>query len=288
MPLENVPLKSTLCRQAELESDRLKRWAGRLQEPFFLQRKLWEWCYICEALDERGLLESGRRGLGFGVGREPLASLFAAMGSEVVATDLDFESAREIGWAGTSQHAESLEALNLRGLCDPATFRRLASFRVVDMNAIPDDLRGFDFSWSSCSLEHVGSIDLGLRFLERQLDCLRPGGVAVHTTEFNVCSDHETLSEGPTVLFRRRDIAKLQRRLRAGGHAIDLDLDPGDGLADGHIDAPPFTYNPHLKLRLAGHVTTSIGLIVEKSRRSETFRGRFLQYFRREPREAAA
>ena len=260
----DAPLKSNLCTQAQLETATFRRWSERLGVAHGLHRKLWEHCFIAQALEERGMLAPGRRGLGFGVGKEPLAALFASRGCAIVATDLDEGQAQETGWLDSGQHAANLAALNEAGLCDEAAFRRLVSFRFADMNAIAADLRGFDFTWSACSFEHVGSIALGEEFLVNQMDCLKPGGVAVHTTEFNVRSDDATLTEGPTVLFRRRDIERMAAGCAALGHEIALDLHPGDGLADGTIDAPPYTHNPHLKIQLAGYVTTSIGLIVRK------------------------
>jgi SAM-dependent methyltransferase len=248
-----------------MESADFRRWCATLGHPFGLHRKFWEHCFIAQALDERGMLRPGRRGLGFGVGKEPLAACFAGKGCEIVATDLAEDRAVASGWADGRQHANCLQALNEQGLCDPDSFRKRVSFRFVDMNAIPDDLRGFDFTWSSCSFEHVGSIDLGMRFIANMLRCLRPGGVAVHTTEFNLSSDDETLSEGPTVIFRRRDIVAMADRLAADGHKIDLDLDPGDGPADKVVDVPPYTHVPHLKLQLDRYVSTSIGLIIEKA-----------------------
>ena len=59
-------------------------------------------------------------------------------------------------------------------------------FSVVDMNAVPEDLRDFDFSWSSGAVEHLGTLGAGADFVLAQMDCLRPGGVSVHTTEFLV------------------------------------------------------------------------------------------------------
>jgi hypothetical protein len=50
----------------------------RSGKPVPSHRKLWEWCYIAQVLWERGLLQPGRPGLGFGVGHEPLAALFAS------------------------------------------------------------------------------------------------------------------------------------------------------------------------------------------------------------------
>ena len=144
-------LKSCPCTQAQLESEALQKWVPRLKEAPALHRKLWEFCYICQALDERDMLRPGRRGLGFAVGREPLGALFASLGCEIVATDLDEEQGRKQGWTMYQQHAASLETVNERGICPPELFRQRTSFRAVDMRAIPSDLRDFDFVWSSCS-----------------------------------------------------------------------------------------------------------------------------------------
>ncbi len=76
------------------------------------------------------------------------------------------------------------------------------------MNDIPGDLEGFDFNWSSCSFEHLGSIEKGINFLMNQLKTLKPGGWAVHTTEFNVSSDDKTIESGDTVVYRKKDIEK--------------------------------------------------------------------------------
>jgi hypothetical protein len=64
----------------------------------------------------------------------------------------------------------------------------------------------YDFLWSSCALEHLGSLDAGLDFVVNAMDLLKPGGTAIHTTEFNLSSDDETLTSGPCVIYRRRDI----------------------------------------------------------------------------------
>ena len=40
---------------------------------------------------------------------------------------------------------------------------------------------------------------------------LRPGGIAIHTTEFNVSSNDNTVADGDTVIYRKRDIEDLAR-----------------------------------------------------------------------------
>lgn len=260
-------LKSSVCRAVELESPDFRQWLEPLKEAFQYHRKVWEWCYIAQAVAERGMLGPGRRGLGFAVGREPLTSFFAGRGCEVVGTDLD-PSAGTGGdeiWTRTGQHAASLAAMNERGICPPDEFAARVSFRHVDMNQVPDDLTGFDFLWSSCAVEHVGSLDLAKRAVRNMMRCLKPGGVAVHTTELNVLSDGLTVDTGWAVLWRRRDLEELAGRLREDGHRMaELDLEPGTKFPDFVVDEIPYKGIPHLKLRSEGnYVATSVGIIVE-------------------------
>ncbi|OPA80196.1 SAM-dependent methyltransferase [Paenibacillus selenitireducens] len=228
-------------------------------------RKLWEWCFIYEALRQRGALQPNKRGLGFGVGTEPLTAAFASHGCQITATDLDFEVAQAQGWVATNQHAVSLQELNGEHICDPAQFAKLVTFEYADMNHITPSYDGqFDFTWSSCSFEHLGSIELGTQFIVNQMKCLRPGGVAVHTTEFNLSSNEHTIDHNLTVLFRRRDIEQMVHRLRAEGYEIDVDFSLGIGPIESHVDVPPYSHHPHLRLQLGQFVTTSIALIIHR------------------------
>ena len=229
-----------------------------------LHRKMWEWLFICQALSERDMLRPGRRGLGFGVGREPLVPLFAALGCEIVATDLEPDRAQEAGWTATGdEYSGGLEGLHDERLCPRDEFVRRVRYRHVDMNDVPDDLQGFDFTWSSCAFEHLGDLRAGTDFVVEQMRCVAPGGVAVHTTELNVSSGDRTVAAGPTVLYRRRDIEELAARLRGLGYRIDVDLTEGTAPADGHVDVPPFS-DTHLRTTLGEFVTTSVGLVIEK------------------------
>ncbi len=267
-PPTAIRLGSRLCRQGDLATDGFRYWMSRMRQAPSLNRKIWEWYFITDALFQRGQLQPGRRGLGFGVGQEPLSSLFAALGAHIVATDMGEEGAIAAGWSDTGQHAASLTALNARGICDPELFKERVSFRVVDMNHIPADFNdGFDFCWSSCSLEHIGSLEHGLRFVERSMDVLKPGGVAVHTTEFNMTSNDRTFESPGLSLYRRRDIeAVLERLTRAGHQPEPINWDEGAGFADGYVDLPPYFSTPvHLRLQIADYACTSIGLIVRKT-----------------------
>lgn len=267
-------LVSQLCRFAALDSATFRSWAASLREPWRPHRKLWELAFICQALEERDLLRPGRRGLGFAVGAEKLPAFFASRGCAITATDLPNDDDRRTAWANTGQWVGERDKLNEHGLCAADAFDRLVTYRPVDMNAVPDDLTGFDFTWSTCSFEHCGSLELGLRFLERQLDCLKPGGLAVHTTEFNLSSNDATVTEGSFVIYRLRDIEEFCGRMVAAGHFVEpLDLHPGSHRLDRHVDKPPYhdiQTAPsgdvkHLRLDLVGHVSTSVALIIRKA-----------------------
>jgi SAM-dependent methyltransferase len=265
-PAANAFPFSVVCRQEAFEQPYFRFWTRRLGAAFSYHRKLWEHVFICQALWERGALVPDARGLGFGVGREPLAALFAAEGCQVTGTDMEPESAAEKGWTKTAQHAAGLEALRYDHICPREDFDRLVKFKVCDMNNIQAALDGYDFCWSSCAFEHLGSIEQGLSFVERSLQCLRPGGWAVHTTEYNLSSNDHTLDQGGTVLFRQRDMEELARRLTAAGHEVaPLFLHPGQGMIDNYIDVPPYRPEPHLQLAIAGYACTSVGVIVRRS-----------------------
>jgi hypothetical protein len=136
------------------------------------------------------------------------------------------------------------------------------------MNAIDEDLDNFDFTWSSCCFEHLGSLAAGMQFVVNSVEkTLRVGGIACHTTEFNVSSNTETVESGGTVIYRKRDIEELISCLRDRGHHVEpLVIGESNHYLDNHIDVPPYAKEPHLKLRLAGHVTTSIGLVIRRGR----------------------
>lgn len=271
MILENtVSLRnpvSQLCSQAQFEEPVFAFWMDELCIKPRYWRKYWEFAYIAQELKNSNLLEPGRKGLGFGVGIEPLPALFASYGVEVLATD--GHTGGE--WAETAQYSGGIGDLPFEGICNESEFRQRVTHRPVDMNDIPDDLRRgeFDFTWSTNSLDHLGTIDNGLDFIHASLDCLKPGGTAVHVTEYNLDSDNDTLFNGGVCLFRRRDMLRLVDDLRRNGHSIYITLERGNGDMDLAVDQPPYNFTdqdkPHIRLMIGGYTITSIGLIIKKA-----------------------
>jgi hypothetical protein len=268
--------KSELCKAIHLQTDWYKRWCRELNEEPGFHRKQWEFVYVMQALWERECIAKGKKGLVFAVGSEPGPSIFANYGCYILATDIFPEKGVEKGWTTADQLCFGIESLNKRGLCDDKTLQEHVIYKPVDMNHIPDDLDGFDFNWSSCSFEHLGSIEKGIDFLKNQLKTLKPGGWAVHTTEYNISSDDETIESGDTVVFRKKDIDRVVNELRGMGHYVEeVDYSLGGEREDFQVDFTPHQQQVHLKLQLGDYVVTSIGLIIRKKERSGLLSGFF-------------
>lgn len=235
---------------------------------FTFHRKTWEWVYVIHHLEQAGVLKEGSRGLGFGIGRERLPALFAKKGCTVLATDAPPEIGAASGWSTSGQHASALEDLRYPSIVSNDVFDARVSHRFCDMNAITDDLTDFDFTWSCCCFEHLGDLEAGIQFVINSVEqTLKPGGVAVHTTEFNLSSNEDTLEDGPTVLYRRRDMEQLVDRLRSRGHEVQpFSLAPYSHPLDFHVDVPPHLGLPHIKLRIDKYAATSVGVCVRRGR----------------------
>jgi SAM-dependent methyltransferase len=262
-----IPFTSTLCHQHHFLLDQYRFWIGAIKErPRFL-RKRWEWFFIAQVLYERGFMSGGKRGIGFGVGNEPLPALLASFGVQIVASDQSVEAAEKAGWAQSNQHSIDLSTLNDKEICTGYMFSELVSFMEVDMNNIDFDLHErFDFCWSSCALEHLGSLQNGLKFIENSLRVLKPGGLAVHTTEFNISSNVDTLESGSLSIYRRCDIDNFLARIMAEGFTVSpVDWSLGEGFAETVVDLPPYGRGePHIRLKVGEYNVTSIGIIIQK------------------------
>jgi cyclopropane fatty-acyl-phospholipid synthase-like methyltransferase len=204
-------------------------------------------------------LEPRLRALGFGCGKEPIPKWLADRRVSVIATDAPGINP---AWDHTNQRAHSLEDL---GIEDDNGF---VEFREVDMNSIPDDLlQGeFNFTWSCGSFEHIGGISKSLEFFCKQMRCLRPGGIACHTTELNTdLSARETIDSDNLVLFRSFDIATLAGMLWQQGDRLWYpDFRQGDTEIDLFVDSPPYTAPYHLNISVGRFTSTSIVLIATR------------------------
>lgn len=258
-------LTSALCKEIDFKMSWYLHWCEELKQTPRLHRKQWEFVYILQALFERDLLKKGKKALGFAVGTEPLPAIFAKYGIDVVATDLDIESGTEKGWTNGEQLCTGIESFEKHGIVDLQTLKKFVTVRSVNMNEIPDDLRDFDFTWSACSFEHLGSIEKGLAFVENQMKTLKPGGWAIHSSEYNISSNTDTIENDNLSLFRQRDYLDVAKRLRDQGHFVEeLDFSLGWMPTDYFVDVPPYSEDAHLRLQLEKYVSSSFCLIIQK------------------------
>ena len=259
---------SRILTYEDCVSPEYRYWMNAFGLPEKPNRKHWEWASIAETLNETGCIAEGDCGIVFGVGREPLVSYLAMNGVNVLATDQQPNDKAIQFWDATNQLAKTKEDLYFP-FCWKSEFDNFVSFEFCDMNNIPKEYDvQFDFCWSACSLDHLGSLEKGMQFIERSLECLKPGGLAVHTTEYNIGSNEVTSEAGDTVFFRRRDIEQLVQRLRAKGYIIeDVDFSRGENQKNFEVQYEPYEH-PTDALFLGvfenKYIVSSILLVIHK------------------------
>jgi 2-polyprenyl-3-methyl-5-hydroxy-6-metoxy-1,4-benzoquinol methylase len=259
--LENVT--SQLCTASQFKEDIYAFWLKEIVQELKLHRKQWEYVYTLQAFKKYDLLRSGVKGLGFGCGKEPLPAVMAKYGCDILATDIEPVEEGDEYWG-----ARSATDIFYPGICSEETFHDRVSFRNMDMTRISEDLLdgGFDFVWSCCALEHLGSLQTGMDFVLNSARCLRRGGVAVHTTEINLLNGDETLETPGLSLYRKKDIKELKSQLEKNGFSLlTCNWSKGTLPEDDHVDQEPYKFDIHIKLQIEQCVVTSLGLIVVRN-----------------------
>ncbi|TYQ26253.1 class I SAM-dependent methyltransferase [Pseudanabaena sp. UWO310] len=281
LSFQPINLQSKATTQEDIESKWLKYWCQQLKIDPIYHRKIWELCYVPQAIYNHFGDKQELTGIGFGCGQEPLPSLFASMGWQITVTDLHPDKVKGLGWMETGQHTNMLEQVFFSTIVDKETFTQNVRLKYVDMNEIPENLHdSYDFCWSICALEHLGSINNGLNFIENSLKVLKSGGIAVHTTEYNYTNEPETIDNWSTVIFQDRHFKDIYNRLVSEGHKVaTLNFDVGSQPLDRFIDLPPYAVGEgwlsketwgdsnqgaHLKLSVDGYPCTCFGLIIQK------------------------
>ena len=186
--------------------------AALLKEgPLAQHRKNWEYCQIYHTLRKMGKLIPGSTGLVFGCGKEKLVSLFANLGCKITATD----NVSADNWDSDGQYATNISDLYYSNIISKEKFDANVVFRQEDMNNISDELKQqrFDFIWSVCAFEHLGSIQHGVNFITESSKLLKEGGIACHTTEYNLTSNTDTIEAPNIVVYRQQDILLMKQKL---------------------------------------------------------------------------
>jgi hypothetical protein len=281
IPIGKMPSKqhltSKLSTQNDLEAPWCRHWIHELKTSFQYHRKLWEFGFILQVLFEHNMF--GKTGIGVACGNEPLASYLISQGCSITAGDkpLTGDDHQQQDWRSSNQYTESSDDLYHAHIIERSTFDRNFTLAYVDMNALPSELdEKFDFCWSCCAIEHLGSIRLGIEFIKNSLKLLRNSGISVHTTEFNLLSDDRTIDNWGSVLFTKKDLLRLSDEIQQmGGTLYPFDFNKGDGFFDRYYDMPPYPHQnaplpalhlcPHIKLLCDDFPATCAGIIIQKN-----------------------
>lgn len=241
---------------SDMESDWYKKWATLIGQGPIEHRKQWEYFALLEELSNRNVLFNGAKGAGFGVANEPVIPALVHCGCKLMVGD--YFPSNKFNSQETKHH---LHALN-DSICSWEQFDESVLYENVDMNKIPDHYTNCDFVWSCCSLEHIGGLEKSKQFIVNSLRCLKPTGIAVHTTEFNLSSSTDTIDFPDLCAFRVSDLEDVaQRTEEIGWSMVPIEYNLGNSSRDwGHISerSIPTETLPHTKIRICGFTLTSI------------------------------
>jgi len=215
-------------------------------------RKIWEFNQALFGLRKLRRLAPEATALGIGCGHEELMYFLANRIAKVVATDL---------YEGSYLGGESAaDVLQHPAKYAPFRFRDgHLEVRQMDALALQFEAGSFDFVFCLSSLEHFGSDGDKLTALREMHRVLKPGGVAVLTTEIVL----NRLGRG-SQYFQKKTLTRL---VGAAGFALD---GPPDLRVEKQYTDPPLALpmdafaSPHVVLRNFHTIYTSIALFLMK------------------------
>jgi len=250
----DLPLNK-VCRIADAANPLWRRGyddLGLSADPAVFHRKVWEFNHTLYGLRRLSRLAPGATAIGIGCGHEELMYFLANRIQRVVATDL-----YEGTWIGGESDADVLVHPEKYA---PFKYREdhLEVQRMDALNlAVADE--AFDFAFCLSSIEHFGRLQDKLRALQEMFRVLKPGGVAVLTTEVVL----NRLGRG-TQYFPAETLTAL---VREAGFTLDAepDLRVETETANRPLALPMDTFvSPHVVLRNFNTIYTSVALFLMK------------------------
>jgi len=180
--------------------------------------KYWETAALAQAIEDRGLLKPGKHGLGMGVGKEELVSLFAKYGVNVTATDQDPNTKQAKQW-DNGQLTNNKNELFYSKIVDKKSFNELVDYQPYDMlKTNKKFINKYDFIWHNCVIGHLGSMKASVDHLIRSGSYLKEKGWLIFTTELNISSFEKTVDkDSDTIVWRLKDLDKLFDEMSKNG-----------------------------------------------------------------------
>ena len=100
-------------------------------------------------------------------------------------------------------------------------------------------------------MDHCGSVWLTKRFLLNQMNCLKVGGIGVHTAEYTISMGLPR--SGATSVLNWSDIVDIQSLCQKLGYELaPIDWNIGDRVEDHMVDPHPYPGPIHLKPEFHG------------------------------------
>jgi SAM-dependent methyltransferase len=258
----DVPLNK-VCRVADAANPLWRLGYGDLgfaEDPGVFHRKVWEFNQTLYGLRKLRRLAPTATALGIGCGHEELMYFLANRIGRVVATDL-----YEGTWIGGESDAD---VLAFPAKYAPFKYREdHLEVRRMDGLALAADDATFDFVFCLSSIEHFGRLKDKLRSLQEMFRVLKPGGVAVLTTEIVL----NRLGRGDQY-FPAQTLTAL---VREAGFTLEgaPDLRVETEYANSPLALPMGTFvSPHVVLRNFNTIYTSVALFLMKPSGSDPAR----------------
>jgi hypothetical protein len=245
--------------------DNFFRWMVFLKENPRFHTKQWQYYAILECALEVSNSRTGNRAMGFGVGTEPLPAALAKIGFDVHATDY-FDGDNALQWAQTGQMSSDILKLNDRRIIEDDEFLDRVRLSNLDMNEIPVLYNGtLDFVWSTCALGHIGGYENGLKFIRRSLDLLKPGGIAVHTTELDQSQEVTRFDHPGLSFYKLDDLNALIFEAQESGYlAQPVFIHPIAHFAEKYVAKEPWGKKPHIRIEIFNRELNSVALVFRK------------------------
>jgi SAM-dependent methyltransferase len=225
---------------------------GFSASPEVFHRKIWEFNQALYGLRSLNRLSPDAVALGIGCGHEELMYFLANRIRRVIATDL-----YEGTWIGGESEAD---VLSHPAKYAPFKYREdHLEIRRMDALALEADDATVDFAFCLSSIEHFGRLQDKLKALREMHRILKPGGVAVLTTEVVL----NRLGRG-SQYFQAATLAAL---VAEAGFELDHqpDLRVEEEYAARPLALPMDTFiSPHVVLRNFNTIYTSVALFLMK------------------------
>ena len=250
-----TPPLNKVCRAADAGDPLWRRSyddLGFSANPEVFHRKIWEFNQALYGLRVLKRLAPGATALGIGCGHEELMYFLANRIRRVIATDL-----YEGSWIGGESDAD---VLTHPAKYAPFKYREdHLEVRRMDALALEADASSVDFVSCLSSIEHFGRLSDKLTSLREMHRILKPGGVAVLTTEVVL----NRLGRGGQY-FQMETLASL---VAEAGFELDHppDLRVEQEFAAQPLALPMGTFvSPHVVLRNFNTIYTSVALFLMK------------------------